>query len=122
MFCPKCLSNSVHLKEKGVMNILVNGRQKDTGRFLFNLDRKDEILQNISDKIHEHLQWMASFNNKKPVQTVHVVTTDAKCDNGCAIPLSHKFSLTDHIISTKGLKDLIAKHAKESELELELDI
>lgn len=122
MFCPKCLSNSLHLKEKGVMNILINGRQKDTGRFLYNLENRDDIYQNISEKIQDHFKWIASFGNKKPIKSVHITTSDAKCDNGCAIPLAQKFPLTDHVITTKDLKELIFRYAKEFELELELDI
>lgn len=122
MFCPNCLNNSVHVKEKGVIQILVNGRQKDTGRFLFNLEDRDAITQGVSDKILEHFKWIKSFSNPKPVESVNVITSDAKCDNGCALPIGQRFSLIDHIISTKELKQMAISHAKECELEISLDI
>lgn len=122
MFCPKCLSNSLHLKEKGVIHILVNGRQKDTGRFLFNLERRPEITQNISNKILEHFKWIANFQNTKPVEHVNIITADAKCDNGCALPLAQKFSLLDHLVSTREVKNMVQIHAKECGLDVELDI
>ncbi|EPZ51685.1 hypothetical protein M902_2242 [Bacteriovorax sp. BAL6_X] len=122
MFCPKCLSNSLHLKEKGVIHILVNGRQKDTGRFLFSLESRPEITQNISNKILEHFKWIASFQNTKPVENVNIITSDAKCDNGCALPLAQKFSLLDYIVSTREVKSMVLVHAKECGLDVELDI
>ncbi len=121
MFCPKCLNNSVHVKEKGVIQILVNGRQKDTGRFLYNLEDKQNITQQISEKILEHFKWMASFQNPKPVEHLNVITPDAVCDNGCALPLAQKFSVVDYLISTKDLKSMAVVHAKECELELDLE-
>ena len=122
MFCPKCLNNSVHVKEKGVIQILVNGRQKDTGRFLFNLEDRETININISNKILEHFKWMASFQNPKPVEQLNVITSDAKCDNGCALPLAQKFSLIDHLISTKEVKKIATEFAKECELEIDLEL
>ena len=41
MYCPKCFNDSLSLCGHGVVNIIINGKQMDAGRFLYNLERQN---------------------------------------------------------------------------------
>jgi hypothetical protein len=79
--CPKCLGNTLMISPRGVVNITINGMQRDTGRFLFNLDKesKSEIFSNFTDKLEDFFKWYSAFENKEAISVVHVYSGDFKC-------------------------------------------
>ena len=66
MYCPQCFSNSLRLNSRGVVKLTINGKQMDTGRFLFNLDTEamEEIQEKLRDKIEEFFKYRDGDNNR----------------------------------------------------------
>ena len=93
MYCPKCFNNTLFLNAKGVIDIIINRKKRDSGRFLFNFDpsRQEEIEIEFEKKCDEFFKWYADFQNKEPITSLELITSDVRCENGC------KFSPTDHV-------------------------
>ena len=49
MYCPKCYNNSLSMASRGVVDIIINGKQMDAGRFLYNINKesKFKFLKNV---------------------------------------------------------------------------
>ena len=52
MYCPVCFNNSLSLSPKGVIDIVINGKQMDASRFLFNTgdQNKEELMAALAGK------------------------------------------------------------------------
>ena len=116
MYCPVCFNHSLALSTQGVIQVVINGRQRDSGRFLFSLALKErnKILPAFKDKAEEFFQWYSEFVNKKPIQKVELLTPDMKCENSCRLPSQTYFSIIDLIIPqtevTQTIEDLGLKY------------
>lgn len=120
MYCPKCLNNSLHINSRGVMNIIINGKQMDAGRFLYNFDKdKATFLKDLNTKLEEFFKWYSNFTNTSPITKIEICSSDVVCDNKCAIPISNKFSVIDSVISARELKGMLDKLGQKYNLEIE---
>ena len=123
MYCPVCLNNSLKISSRGVVHLRINGKQMDTGRFLYNIDResKEVLLQNFRDKIEEFFRWYSSFQNIKPIQTIDICSSDYICENGCIIPVNKKCSVIDVLLSKKIVKEIFEEFGEKYRIEIELE-
>lgn len=122
MYCPKCLNNTLRLSSRGVIHLIINGKQMDAGRFLYNLQSMDkrEILSDLSQKIEEFFKWYSNFRNQTAIEVVELITADVQCDEGCSMPFNHKMSIVDVMISTKELKAILNKMGEKYQMKIEL--
>ena len=123
MYCPKCLNAALKISPKGVVDIIVNNKQKDNGRFLYNLERESEseILNNFKVKLEEFLAWYADFQNKEPITHLELCSSAFICDAGCPMAMNQKYSVLGVLLKReevlKVLEDLGHKHKLEINLE-----
>ena len=122
MYCPKCMNNSLHINSRGVMHIVINGKQMDAGRFLYNIEDRDQFFRDLEAKLEEFFKWYASFQNRDPISKVEICTSDVSCDDKCAIPISHKSSIVgSDIIPKAKVKAMLDNLGKKYNMTIELE-
>lgn len=123
MYCPKCLNNSLHVNSRGVMHIIINGKQMDAGRFLYNFDKdKTSFLRDLQQKLEEFFKWYSNFQNVEPITRIEICTSDVICENKCPIPINHRFSIINEVVSSKEVQKELMKYAQKYNMEIELVI
>lgn len=121
MYCPKCFNNSLHINSRGVMHIIINGKQMDAGRFLFNFEKdKSTFIKDLKVKLEEFFKWYSGFQNIEAITKMEICTNDVSCDSKCSISLNNKFSVVNEAISQKELNIILAKYSEIYGLEIEL--
>ena len=122
MYCPKCLNNTLRLSSRGVINLIINGKQMDAGRFLYNIQSMDkrEILAELSLKIEEFFKWYSNFRNQTAIEVVELITSDMQCEEGCNLPLNHRISIVDVLISSKDLSAILGRLAEKYDMQIEI--
>lgn len=123
MYCPKCLNSSLYLCDHGVINLIINKKQMDAGRFLYNLNdqSKDELVEELSQKIEEFFKWYSNFKNKEDIEVVQLVTTDVFCENKCSIGLSSKVSVIDLLIPKSVLLEVLEELGKKYNMNIKIE-
>ena len=124
MYCPKCLNSSLCLKDKGVVQVIVNKKQMDSGRFLYNFidESKEEILASLESKVEEYFKWYSSFSNKEDIQSIELVSNDINCENGCSIGINKMFSVINLLISSKSLHLTLQKLGKKYSIDININV
>lgn len=122
MYCPICFNDTLSLSSSGVVHLIINGKQMDAGRFLFNRDsnRPHEIKKDFTAKLEEFFRWYGDFSNKQPITNVFICSSDYHCEQGCKVPLSNKFSVIDHLLDRKEVMKTLSDLAEKYSLEIEL--
>lgn len=125
MYCPKCLEDGLFLKNRGVVELVINGKQMDAGRFLFNKDtsRKEEIYSDFKKKLEEFFAWYSDFKNPEPIQEVELATADFKCEACGFLPtFKQRFPITDILISKKYITQCLDELGQKYNLDIKLKI
>jgi hypothetical protein len=122
MYCPKCFNQTLFIKQKGVVDIYINGKKRDSGRFLFNMDPSytEQNVQDFRHKCDDFFKWYSGFNNKDSIQYVELHTVDVKCESGCAFSPMERFSAVDSVISSNQIKQVIEQLAQKYSMQVEL--
>ncbi len=122
MYCPMCFNDTLSLKRKGVIHLVINGKQMDAGRFLYNQEQEppEKIINDFTKKIEEFFKWYSSFKNQKPITEMFIFSFDFSCHQGCKIPLSQRFSIIDVLIPREKISDILDKVALKYQLEIKL--
>ena len=123
MYCPKCFNDSLSLKPRGVIHLIINGKQMDAGRFLFNLEEndKEQLVEDLKKKINEFFAWYSNFQNKSDIEVVQILTEDMLCEHHCAIPLSTKYSIVDIIIPKKTVLKILKEIGEKYGMVISLE-
>lgn len=123
MYCPKCMNPSLQLSSSGVVNVVINKKQMDAGRFLFNLNshRKEQIIKDFENKLEEFFNWYASFQNPEPITQVSLTSGDFACENGCRLDINSKFSIVDVLIPKKIILNKLNALGEKHRLQIRLD-
>lgn len=123
MYCPKCFNDSLRICSKGVINIVINGKQMDAGRILFNLENEEKLRQfkpSLKTKIKEFFNWYSNFQNKDPVTVISIDTSDMQCEEGCVIAAKNRFSIIDVLITKSELIELLQNEGQRHNIEIKL--
>ena len=115
------LNNSLHLCAKGVVDISINNKRRDSGRFIFNMNpsEKQAMLEDFALKCEEFFQWYSNFQNKDPK---HNPTSDVKCENGCKFSAMEKFSAIGTVIDARTIKTVVDELGEKYSLKIELKL
>lgn len=100
MYCPKCFDNSLEIAQSGIVQVSINGMQRDTGKVMFNLDKesREEVAQHILSKVEDFFKWYASFQNQEPIQSIQAFTNNFSCQNRCVLPATTQIDVVGHLI------------------------
>ena len=123
MYCPICFNDSLNLSQSGVVHLIINGKQMDAGRFLFNLEdekRKQETTKALITKVREFFQWYSNFQNKEPISVIELVSSDFSCDTGCVVPSTNKYSIIDVVVERSELEKILKEEGDKYLLEIKL--
>ncbi len=122
MYCPKCLNDTLRVSSRGVVHLVINGKQMDSGRFLFNFNdmSKEEFLQSFIEKMDTFFEWYSNFKNKEPISAVELFNNDTNCIDGCKVPMSHYISVIDLLVDKKTLHKLLQEHATKFDLVIDV--
>lgn len=121
MYCPVCFNETLKLKGSGVVQLIVNGKQMDAGRFLYSLNsEKHEISSQFRKKMEEFFKWYSNFKNQDPIQKVQLLTGDISCDSGCRLPLNIKVSVAGILVSSAEMKKTLDQLGQKYRMTIEL--
>lgn len=121
MYCPKCLNNSLSIKDSGVVEIVINEKKMDSGRFLYNANgSKEELYGDARKKLEEFVKWLSGFSNLEPVKKVKFMTSDVRCESGCPTAFT-KISVVGHILPASQVSNILAEMSEKYNMELVLD-
>jgi len=123
VYCPKCFNSTLALNNRGVVDLIINSKQMDAGRFLFNLEsnNREKIIQDFRLKLEEFFEWYSGFKNIEPIQYVEVCTADFKCTNCQYVPgLKNRYSIIDSLIPQKIMIQSLQELSTKYHLELKL--
>lgn len=97
MYCPKCLNDSVSLSSKGVVDLIINKKQRDSGRILFSLsdEGKKQFRDDLEDKMEEFFEWYSQLQHAGPITAIDLVTSNFQCRLGCKFPPGQTLPVTD---------------------------
>lgn len=125
MYCPKCLNYSLQINDKGIANIIINGKRMDRGLIYFKFTdefEQRESKEKIKEKIVEFFAWYSKFQNILPITRVELTTSDFNCSKKCVIPPNLQLSIIDIIISKNELQLFLDDIAPKYGLKIELVI
>jgi hypothetical protein len=122
MYCPVCFEQSLVIQQKGVVQIIVNGIQKESGRFLFfdDDDRMDEMMMELIRKLNEFFQWYRDFKNKDEEQEVDLVSTNFYCMKRCSIPMNSRFSVIGALFKRNKIEEIVDDVSNKYGLNIKL--
>ena len=121
MYCPRCLNDSLVLNGRGVVDIVINNKQMDAGRFYFKLDDHQELtVQGLKDKMEEFFKWYSKFNNIEPISLLQLVTNGVRCENGCSLGSSTKISIVDELVPSKEIEKILDDLGHRYSLKIQL--
>lgn len=126
MYCPVCYNNSIVVADKGVINVIINNRQMDAGRFLFNnkrggKDSQEELLKSFTAKVEEYFQWYSTFKNAQTIQKIILSSNNLICSNNCKIPTSMRYDVTTMIFTEQEIKQVLTKLGKKYGIQIDLN-
>lgn len=123
MYCPKCFNNTLLLAKSGVVNVVINGKQMDAGRFLYNLNshRKERITKDLEQKLEEFFEWYSGFQNREPITNISLSSGDFVCEQGCRLGLNLKFSVIDILIPKKKLQEKLNHLGEKYKMQIEIE-
>lgn len=124
MYCPKCLNQTLYIKPKGVIDIIINGKKRDNGRFLYDMDsaKEDKLLKDFHEKCEEFFQWYSNFNNQDPIEYVELLTVDVKCENNCRFSPMERFSAVDIVIKREDIEEVLTELSEKYNMTIQLKI
>ena len=121
MYCPVCFNDTLKLNSSGVVQVIVNGKQMDAGRFLYSLSMDQfEIHSQFRKKLEDFFKWYSNFKNQDPIQKVQILTGDISCTTGCRLPINLKVSVVDIVISQAELNRNLEQLGKKYNMQIEL--
>lgn len=122
MYCPSCFNNTLQLSKTGVVNVVINGKQMDAGRFLYNLKshKKERIIKDFETKLMEFFEWYSQFQNREAITKISLCSSDFLCEQGCRIGMNQKFSVVDILIPKKLLLQKLHSLGEQYHLQIEL--
>lgn len=124
MYCPKCLNNTLYIEPKGVVDIYINGKKRDNGRFLYNMDPvfEEETIADFRNKVDEFMSWYSNFKNQEPIEYLELLTVDVRCENGCRFSPMERFSAVDTVISREIVREVLEEAGEKYKMEIELKV
>ena len=122
MYCPVCFNDSMILNKKGIIHIVINKKQMDNGRFLYDISNGDEkdSKEKLKQKIEEFFKWYTKFLNKESIQYLELASSSFSCVKGCRLDASFRLSVVDVFISKKEIIDIVRELAPKYELNVEI--
>lgn len=122
LYCPICLNDTMTICKRGLIHLSVNGRSRDTGRFLFNIETQDhdEILEEFENKVEDFLKWYSNFQNIEPINKIEVYSNDFICESGCKIPIDKTFTILDVLFTHQEAYSAVEKIAQKYKMKVEL--
>jgi hypothetical protein len=119
MYCSVCLNNTIEIGQKGSVEVIINKKQLETGKFLFGSRKNNkEFLQDFEKKVNEFFRWYSQLNYKTKIFSLDLVTSSFHCHNRCKIPLDQKKSVIGLMISTTQVMDVLRKASQKYNIEL----
>ena len=114
IYCPSCFNQTLALNPRGVVQVIINNKQMDAGRFLFNVQKEKEevIFNNLVQKLDEFLRWYANFTNKEAVSEINICSSDFTCSQKCQLPLSLRISVIGHLFEEEAVLNKIKELSK----------
>jgi hypothetical protein len=123
MYCPVCFQNTLKLRSNGVVKMSFNGKSRNNSLFTYNLnkDKEAELLQRLREKVVEFMLWYNSFQNKPPVKSVEIFSSDCQCSNNCKIDLVNtRVSLIGVMYTFKELQTIMQEEGARHGIEVAL--
>lgn len=122
MYCPICFNDTMVLNKKGIIHIIINKKQMDNGRFLYNIadEGEEESRERLKEKIEEFLEWYSKFQNKESIQYLELASSSFSCIKSCRLDAGFRLSVIDVFISKSDIINIIKDTAPKYGLNVEI--
>jgi len=100
-----------------------NGKSRNNSLFTYNLNKDTEadLLAKLREKVVEFMAWYNSFQNKPPVKSVEIFSSDCQCNNNCKIDLVNtRVSLIGVMYTFKELQTIMKEEGARHGIEIDL--
>ncbi len=106
------------------MDIYINGKKRDNGRFLYNMDPayKEAVFSDFKKKAEEFFRWYSDFKNQQTIEYVELLTVDVRCENGCKFSPMERFSAVDTVVSREAILDVFDELGKKYDMSVNLKV
>ena len=119
-YCPKCFSAQLTLETSSIVHVVINEMQMDAGRILFNANQKKMVfISNLMTKFETFFHWYQSLQNKTPIKSVKVFSSDYRCVNNCSLR-DTKISIVNDLVSQEEVLGMLNKLAENYAVTLQL--
>ncbi len=125
MYCPVCFNSSLMLRKQGIVQVLIDGRPRNASKFLFNTDKetKEEMIENLKDKVDEYYKWYCGFQNKTNEVKIGLFSGDYICmENYCVIPSNTTLNVVGTLFDKDETLALVQKIGTKYKLSVTLDL
>lgn len=111
------------MESKGVIFFMVNGKIKDTNKFLFNLEKQseEELWDAFEDTFDSFIKWYSTFKNREDLHKFSIYTNNYRCENACVFRADLKFSVLDILFSRKKLLEVINRICQDYGVACDLE-
>ncbi len=122
MYCPTCLNDSLQINKSGIINIIINSKKLDNGRFLFNLvdQTEEQVFETFEDKAEDFFKWYSKFQNPSKIQRIQIISSNFNCTSGCPFKANMKKSVLGVLLPEEEVKEVILTLGEKYNLEVEL--
>lgn len=124
MYCPGCFQDTMKIRSTGVIKLAFNGKARNTSLFTYNLQKEthEQLLAKLREKIVDFFEFYDKFENKTPIKTFEVYSSDFQCTSGnkCKIDINTKVSVIPLLYSPSEAKVLLKEEAKKFNIEIDI--
>lgn len=107
-----------------MVDIYINGKKRDNGRFLFNMDPvfEDALYKDFKEKVEEFFQWYSNFKNQEPIEYLELLTVDVHCENNCRFSPMERFSAVDTVIDRETVREVLMEVGEKYNMDIQLKV
>lgn len=123
-YCPVCLNESLALKSRGIVRFEINGKHLPNSVFVYNLEteRLSEVLLNLEKKVEDFIKWYSSLNNRQPIESFVLYSTDFACSNKCFLNPNSRLSIVDILFTKDEVMEVLTKICNKYDIPMEQNI
>lgn len=112
------------IRSNGVIKLAFNGKSRNNSLFTYNLQKEtqEQLFSKLREKIVDFFGFYSEFNNKTPIKTFEVYSSDFLCSSGCKIDISTKVSVLGLVYPKPQVKQMLLEEGKKFGIDITVDL
>ncbi len=122
-YCPSCFSPTLTLKSTGIVQLIINGKKMDSGRFMYDRRKSpQELKELLLEKLDDFFKWYSKFNNILPITEFELNSNNFECTHHCIIKPNFQISVIGILIPKETVLEAVYQKGKEYNIEVNLSL